>query len=338
MTTKTAVTEVRFEAGSLKAETRHPTNPEKDDIFDPWRQETFESRILLEVVTNYVVQHGCPLIHHDGVPLHHRGHAMELAEPLHPTYERYRYMTVMAGPSFKNIQRQQQVHGSHDYWASSKFRDDDPRTPDAALVPVLLPDKWKKEDREKRAKNDITPGLHYTEENFLWVDLTYPLRGVYIPNRLENPGDPDSCICIYTHISFSQPHEALDAYTYVPPEEVNPDEEYVTEEPDVPGHERQRQKNEPDKWEVRFITESKQMSTSPALGWGVEPKWTVRIDVAKLRELPQDPSSCFKLFDAAGLVIRIGGELRLRVEQVKKDPQHTMNRGEVIQPVPDPLP
>ncbi|KAK2769570.1 hypothetical protein FQN53_006000 [Emmonsiellopsis sp. PD_33] len=145
----------------------------------------------------------------------------------------------MAGPSFKNIQRQQQVHGPHDYWASSKFRDDDPRTTDAALVPVLLPDKWKKEDSEKRAKNDITPGPHYTEKNFLWADLMYPLRGVYIPKCLENSSDPDSCICIYTHITLSQPHEALDAYTYVPPEEVNPDKEYVTEEPDVPGHERQ---------------------------------------------------------------------------------------------------
>ncbi|GFG17625.1 probable peroxygenase 3 [Aspergillus udagawae] len=169
----------------LRAETRHPWDPtpQKQDIFDPADEKTFKSRILLEVVTNYVVNHGSNLTHHDSVPHHPCGHAMELTRPLEPSYECYRYLTVMAGPSFKNTQRVQQIHGSSNYMAAYKFNTSG--SIDSALAPTLVPDVWKDNDRQKDRPDE------FTHEDYLLTTYTYTPEQDGIPDGEYTREEPD---------------------------------------------------------------------------------------------------------------------------------------------------
>jgi hypothetical protein len=323
--------EAEFAAQYLRAETRHPwdPSPEKQDIFDATDEKSFESHILLEVVTNYVVNHGNNLTHHDAVPHHARGHAMELSQPLEPSYERYRYLTVMAGPSFKNIQRVQQIHGSSNYMAAYKFNTTG--VIDAALVPTLVPDVWKEGDRQKDSPDE------FTQEDYLWVDMTYPLRGIYIPKSRYQCPHSNRLICVYTHVDFRVKH-SLSTYTYMPEQGQIPDEGYTAEEPELPTHEKERQRREPDQWTGGFrISAEEMVQGEPSLGWGLKPGWTARFQIDALRELAieADAREYIKLFDSDGLVIRPGGELRLRAEKWKTNPVHTMESSEVIRlPIP----
>jgi hypothetical protein len=254
---------------------------------------------------------------------------MELSKPLEPSYERYRYLTVMAGPSFKNIQRVQQMHGSSDYMAAYKFSTTG--MIDSALVPTLMPDVWKDEDRQKDDPGD------WTQEDYIWVDMTYPLRGIYIPKKQYRCPRSNRLICVYTHVDFRRKH-SLTTYTYTPEQGEIPDEEYTAEEPDLPAHEKERLRCETDQWTGGFRIGTQEMvQGETSLGWGVKPEWTARFQIDALRKRPieADAREYIKLFNSDALVIRPGGKLRLRAEKVKNNPVHTMDTPEVIRlPIP----
>ncbi|KAJ6021501.1 hypothetical protein N7540_007005 [Penicillium herquei] len=162
--------------------------------FDPANQKQFYSTIFLEVATNAVWTNKAMKVRvsgggrHTGVTKKEHISALPLADS-HPRagkqtwepdvrswYERYKFLTVMTGPSPDKITAHKQIHGSHDY-ATLYPQDEATRV---ALVPVPYPT---------------------TKGDYLWIDLTYPIRGIYIPKlHLAHPKYTNCCV--YSRLNF----------------------------------------------------------------------------------------------------------------------------------------
>lgn len=338
---------VSFQAAQLQGPDgvkwhRHPTKKERFfdkavDEFDPSDSTSFNEWVLLDVVTNYAEEHSKTASKHHTCfnAISPRGHAMELAKPMTAeVYQRFRNLTAMVGPSFQNIQRLQRVEGSSNYDEAAQFVNN-PTAIQSRLVPVIHPEGKKPEDR-KRDKNpdsqECRDNKNYTDNDvFLWVDLTYPLRGIYIPIKEAQNGNP----CEYAHFDFTEADYKLEKYTYAP--DHKPESDLVTTEPELPRAEAIRQNtNLKNRRKPGWLAGDKVLKKNASLGWGIRPKWTARFDVEALKGLVKSPSSQgnptehIKLFDSKGILVRWGGELNIRMERMYNDPVHTMNDGEVV--------
>ncbi|GIC84306.1 uncharacterized protein Aud_000121 [Aspergillus udagawae] len=273
------------------------------DKFDPADPKQFYSHVLLEVVTNYTVDEGyyVPKIPWEDHP---RAQKQEWNPAARTSYARYKFMTVMTGPSCGKITRQQAVHGSFDYWElkpqSGKQM--------VALVPVLIPN---------------------IDERFLYVDLTYPLRGIYFPkSHLAHP--KYSNMCTYSRLDFRSRKVTLKAYT---PDYSKMVKEVMKktgsqlgsiagqpgsqaggamgslfgglaessyglyphkeskQEPGILEQEKERQKKESSLW---FFQEDECLPNDATTGWGFQPQWTARFDIFSLTRVLAIPDHLLK--------------------------------------------
>ncbi|KAF5876319.1 uncharacterized protein Bfra_002723ia [Botrytis fragariae] len=156
--------------------------------FDPDDAKQFYSHILLEIVSNSYVDEGfgapdipCRDINRLGKQI--------LSKPVRKTYVRYRYMNAMAGSTCMGTKRQDSVGGTDAYFQIS----DQSGKNEVGLWPCLIPT---------------------LDEQFLWVDLSYPLRCIYIPLCQEAhkryPG-----LCTYTRVAMHLYSPTLKIYRYI---------------------------------------------------------------------------------------------------------------------------
>jgi hypothetical protein len=334
---------------------RHPTKDQRffdyaNEKFDANNPEIFNKWALLDVVTNYAEKHDEPAKHHTVLnSLCLRGHAMELTKPMEPeVYQRYRNLTAMVGPSLHNIQSMQRIEGSCDYDAAARYVKN-PTDVVSRLVPVIHPEVCKDDDYRRDDGVDSPECDHNRNftapDDFLYVDLTYPLRGIYLPLKAAMNGNP----CMYAHFDFTQEDYELEQYTY------NPDlsqGEVVDPEPGISQDEKDRQVKDAGEREAadpplepRITSwskspQDKKLNRDAYVGWGVLPGWTARFKVEALKELAkkpsseQDPKEYIKLFDSKGVLIRWGGKMDIRMGRVYNDPVHTMNDEEVVRLLP----
>lgn len=135
-------------------------------MFNPLDPEEFYSYILLEVVTN--VSYHSTYFAQDLklVPRHDRaGYEILDNPPLDPAHIRYSCMTAMLGPERDKIRRSFRLQPDQDY----HVLEGKCRQTHVQLIPVPMPTE---------------------DEKYLWLDLTYPLRGIYLPKEYisgENP-------------------------------------------------------------------------------------------------------------------------------------------------------
>ena len=328
---------------------RHPTKDQRfydyaNDKFDANNPDIFKKWALLDVVTNYAKEHGALDKHHTVLnPLCLRGHAMELTKPMElKVYQRYRNLTAMVGPSLHNIQSMQRVEGSSNYDEAARFVED-PKDVVSRLVPVIHPEKSKNADYRRDDGVDspeCVDNINFTApDDFLYVDLTYPLRGIYLPLEAATNGNP----CVYAHFDFTQEDYELEHYKY------NPDG-VVDSEPGISQKEVNRQvKDAKERMDAipklepritRWDKTQEKMNRDAYVGWGIVPGWTARFEVEALKELAkkprseQDPKQYIKLFDNKGVLIRWGGKMDIRMGRVYNDPVHTMNDDEVVRLLP----
>ncbi|KAH6843460.1 hypothetical protein B0I37DRAFT_218177 [Chaetomium sp. MPI-CAGE-AT-0009] len=351
--------QVRLKAAGLHVKWPRRPDPSKGEMFedktflhfDPSQPEDFHNWVLLEVVTNFAVKHGNPTAssqqHHAYFQghTHPRGHAMELVKAgEEASFQRYRYLTAMVGPSFQNIQRLQQIEGPSDYKSYDRaacFAQGSSPVAVSALVPAIHPEATKPFGRKREPDECPDSGANFTEPDvFLWVDLTYPLRGVYLPLTLED----DNTTCVYAHFDFTRGDAYdLQTYTYHPEPDRDEGPDFAKDEPDLPAEEKNRQASQAIKRPTGWDRGTMRLGGGGTdLGWGVQPGWTARFDVGGLKELAMgkrsgQPADYIRLFDSKGILIRIGGDLKTRVEKVYKDPVHTMNEGEVVESAPAPV-
>ncbi|KAE8155261.1 hypothetical protein BDV25DRAFT_135009 [Aspergillus avenaceus] len=97
------------------------------------------------------------------------------------SYERYKFLTVMTGPSPNKITRHTQIHGPYGRGVYGQLYPEQ-HEKRFGLVPVMVPTK---------------------EERYLWVDLTYPLRAILIPR--QHIADPKyyKNYCRYLRLDFT---------------------------------------------------------------------------------------------------------------------------------------
>jgi hypothetical protein len=252
----------------------------KLESFDPANPKDFYNHILLEVVTNHTVDNNPPNLPYD----HPRTGAQVWNPNARTAYVRYKHMPVMTGKSCNDIKRNLQVHGSFDYWdlngQSGKTM--------VALVPVIIPD---------------------INERFLWVDLTYPLRGIYIPkSHLAHP--KYNSYCTYSRLDFRSRKVTLEKYTGVDritmdrlsydistaysnmgsaPEHAKPGIKKdiarmqkrlneLVDEPDISDKEREGTTKLSSPW-VKFKKEEMEMAHDATTGWGRQATLTARFDI-----------------------------------------------------------
>jgi hypothetical protein len=131
------------------------------------------------------------------------------------------------------------------------------------------------------------------EERYLWVDLTYPLRAIYFPQRhIAQPRYPG--FCVYSRLSFTECDIVLKKFRIPrPPPLGSYEKERICDDREVRGPKRRKVYQElsdlpkapptlpgeqlregslpihPDKW----------------CEWGVQPQWTARFDVKNLMHI-----------------------------------------------------
>ncbi|KAF4237718.1 hypothetical protein CNMCM8980_002377 [Aspergillus fumigatiaffinis] len=169
--------------------------------FNPRDPKQFYTTIFLEVVTNYTLaeeafrgrgprQPRAPWEHAQEPKLAWEGHPRAgkqvFSASMRASYARYKFLPVMTGPSILNITDVQMIHGSFDY-NTLHSRTDEQRI---AFVPVKVPS---------------------LDERFLWVDMTYPLRGIYIP-KLHIAHPEYQNMCRYTRLDFRAKDVKLRTY------------------------------------------------------------------------------------------------------------------------------
>ena len=128
----------------------------KTNNFNPDDSDQFWSHAILEVVINASYAHGS-----DKKTYLDDWHPRSSEQRWKPfgrdAYVRYKYLTIMYGPDKDHLTRYQKVHGNFSYWM---MRD----TSVIGYVPVLLPTK---------------------EEGKMYLDLTFPVRGIFFPLAYE---------------------------------------------------------------------------------------------------------------------------------------------------------
>ncbi|KAF7874506.1 uncharacterized protein EAF02_008483 [Botrytis sinoallii] len=156
--------------------------------FDPDDAKQFYSHILLEIVSNCYVDEGFYTPNIPYQDLNRLGKQV-LSNLVRKTYARYQYMNAMAGSTCMGTKRQDSVGGTDAYFEIS----DQSGKNEVGLWPCLIPT---------------------LDEQFLWVDLSYPLRCIYIPLCQEaHKRYPDRCTYTRVEIRLSSP--TLEIYRYI---------------------------------------------------------------------------------------------------------------------------
>ncbi|KAL8884710.1 MAG: hypothetical protein Q9215_007306 [Flavoplaca cf. flavocitrina] len=147
----------------------------KTNNFDPDVPEQFWTHAILEVVINASCAHS---YYNDDthLPMYHpRGDEQRWNPPTRDAYVRYKYLTVMCGPDRDHLKCYQQVHGNKDY---RMMRDSSV----VGYVPVIL---------------------HTKEEGKMYLDLTFPIRGIFFP-LAQNAGPRYEVMCKYVRLDFKR--------------------------------------------------------------------------------------------------------------------------------------
>ncbi|KAE8148148.1 hypothetical protein BDV25DRAFT_142074 [Aspergillus avenaceus] len=257
----------------------------KSSYFDPADEAQFKSTVWLEFASNVTIDEAY------GSPPHIPWDAHPRADWQHwpgglfsPCYSRYKFMTAMVGSSNKNIKRYKKVHGFfpyNDLWRQSKKKM-------VVLVPVDMPT---------------------ADERYLWVDLTYPFRGIYFPKRqIAHPKYTDWCM--YSRISVTRRTVTLKTFANPRPPPLGRFEKDQTVKEKFPGPAT----NLPDKREREAFRKELDKSPQPPptlpdeklqegtltitpdrwTGWGVRPEWTARFDVKHLMNILSLPPDWLK--------------------------------------------
>ncbi|KAG8527262.1 uncharacterized protein KY384_008006 [Bacidia gigantensis] len=103
-------------------------------------------------------------------------------------YKRWQYMSVMYGPEAKTLTKRIKM-------TSAVSRGDmigkGAKAPRVFLVPVPMPN---------------------SAEQYVWFDLTFPLRAIYLPRQHQVDGGANKEWCIFQHLSFRLRSLGLNAY------------------------------------------------------------------------------------------------------------------------------
>ncbi|KAJ5618736.1 hypothetical protein N7528_006847 [Penicillium herquei] len=249
-------------------------NALKSANFNPTNEKQFYNTIWLEVATGKSIDEGMQ----DAPPipweLHPRAGLQNLpGGALTTTYDRYKYMTAMVGSSNRKISRYKKVEGT----TSRADLEHQSGKKTVHFVPVDMPT---------------------SAEGYLWVDLTYPLRGIYFPKRaIAQPRYKDWCV--YSRINFTALQE-LTLKTFANPRPPPPgrwEKMKMAEKIEGPPFKVRRLVEEQTKIPPATFPEEKlkegSLTIKPDewLGWDVRVEWTVRFDVKHIMHilsLPRD--------------------------------------------------
>ncbi|MBE3045983.1 hypothetical protein IMZ48_26280 [Candidatus Bathyarchaeota archaeon] len=234
---------------------------------------------------------------------HPRAERMDFWSDTSTCYTRYKYMTVMAGPaadSPKRVQRLESKIPRSNLEKQVGYKM-------VCYVPVLMPTM---------------------DEKFLWVDLTYPLRGIYVP-RMQNAHPKAAGYCTFDRIELRLGPSEFDTYEWwkgplpkgdakldvletvlggvkgkwckvKPPPGSHP-------EPDLP--EKYRKELAANGMHPAPMTKGKQrLANNEQSGWDFQPGWTARFNIFRMIHvmvLPnrmlndefKNPWKCIDLFE-----------------------------------------
>ncbi|KAK1147632.1 hypothetical protein N8T08_000974 [Aspergillus melleus] len=116
------------------------------------------------------------------------------------------------------------------------------------------------------------------EERLLWVDLTYPIRGIYLPSAFyAMPQQKYEDWTRYVQLKFFQNSLILKTYTRQHGEKLEfPPQEKIVKEPDIP-----EESNLPG-LAPEFTVGELNIPKDRELGLGYQSKWTARFDIQQL--------------------------------------------------------
>ncbi|KAL1792268.1 hypothetical protein ACET3X_010019 [Alternaria dauci] len=178
----------------------------KREHYDPANDKIFYKYLLLEVVVNKPTRFKQGILgdqYHSRTIEHTIGYEDNTlpAFPNNQTnYRKWKYMSVMYGPEAKCITEWTRLKSSV---STGDIVDRHNNTaPKIYLVPVRMPTAI---------------------EQFLWLDLTYPVRAIYLPRQHKVDNGAYSDWCMFQHLSFR--HRKLDFSAY-----IRSGEKTVTEE------------------------------------------------------------------------------------------------------------
>jgi hypothetical protein len=250
----------------------------KSNTFDPTDPKQFYTTVWLEVAANWTFLDrtgNVPRIPWEGHP--RGGKQFWNLNVFGTAYARHKWMTAMVGRTNKKITRYKKVHGQ---FARDHLYDQLNETI-VALVPVDMP----------------TP-----EEKYLWVDMTYPLRGIYFPKRhIASPKYKNKCM--YSRLSFLERPVTLKTFAINRPA---PQGELVKDESFRSGRERsaeiERRKREgyPEEDPPKTLPGdalhegSLQLVPHDFKGWDIRPQWSVRFDVEVIMHIVSLPADILK--------------------------------------------
>ncbi|KAH8435341.1 uncharacterized protein LDX57_012970 [Aspergillus melleus] len=238
--------------------------------------EDFKNYLLLEVVVNKSIDEvftssgKSPVLPGTGNPRAER----QTIQYAGRTYARWRDLWCGVGPRSTKMSRADILHGNGDGRNLSQWLGYN----QVAFIPIRMP----------------TP-----EERFLWVDLTYPIRGIYLPSAFyAMPQQKYKDWTRYVQLKFFHNSLTLKTYTRVdlherylevqrrvqaaqyawqhgeklefPPQEKTVKEPDVPEEPNLPG------------LAPEFTIGELNIPKDRELGLGYQPRWTARFDIQQL--------------------------------------------------------
>lgn len=190
-------------------------------------------------------------------------------------YVRYKDLYCMVGNHTKKMDRGYIVHGNGDGRNLSQWK----QFKQVAFIPVPMPT---------------------ATERFLWVDLTYPIRGIYLPSaHVAFPQEGYRNMARYAFLNFRR-KKTVTLKTYelqhVSPDFFNPMStlEQGFSRPKLP--EGVSEPDMPDgvlsaleKTFRKFKESELKIEVDDTTGWGFQPHWTARFDIKRLEQVLHVP-------------------------------------------------
>lgn len=233
----------------------------------------FRNYLLLEVVVNMSYDevwegNDIPQIPNEGTVRREK----QVIPYANRRYVRYKDLYCMVGRHTMTMDRGYIVHGNGDGRNLSQWKGHK----QIAFIPVPMPT---------------------AKERFLWVDLTYPLRGIYLPSAyVAFPQEDYRNKARYAFLNFtSKKTTALKTYEQIPTTLFNPLASLDSlgdatppkgvSEPDLPDGVL----NEIEKAFRKFKEGELKIEVDETTGWGFQPHWTARFDIKKLEQVLHVP-------------------------------------------------
>ncbi|KAL3477018.1 hypothetical protein BJX99DRAFT_270173 [Aspergillus californicus] len=248
----------------------------KCSYYNPDDPKDFYSYALLQVVYNtsvnefyynYDAANGLPIKDHKRA-----GIIPKLWTSAYSTeYVAYHYLTTMIGPSANPVKGTNHLRTDIE---RSELEHQGQATK-IAYVPVRLPT---------------------IEERFMWIDLTFPVRGILLPLlHQKDTRDPD--YCQYLQYDFRRLRVTVPTLTRVSGEEDKPAKPKaraanIVDEPDLPPAYVEGLKAK-GKVPATFEKDELEFEVNVAHGWW-KPEWTARLDIARLYYTELIPTSKLK--------------------------------------------